>query len=301
MGRAFYVVELLTGSLIRTFANDSSADMNWSIPSDVAAVDTTDSGFIDTAYVGDMGGRLWRFDLTSPYPIDWSSRILFRSNHPDDGGRKIFYPPDVLLEHGYEILVFGTGDRANPNKDTVVNRIHSVKDRHTGLTLDESSLTDVTDDLLQNPSAPEETKVNLRKDLENGNGWYIRLLDNPGEKVLARPLTFFGTAYMTTHTPTQEADADPCSAQQGTGRLYALNYKTGEASRDFDPANNAVGSEVLGRSDRELVIGGAIPSMMVVAIIGRKAGGLIGFGGGIFRTDLPDYDPIVRIYWREIY
>jgi len=301
IGQGIYVVELLTGSLIRKLTVDTNPDMSWSIPSDIAVVDTTNNGFIDRAYVGDMGGRLWRFDLTSPHPIDWSSQVLFRSNYPVNGGRKIFYPPDVLLEHGYEIIIFGTGDRANPNKDTVVNRIYSVKDRHTGLTLDESSLTDVTDDLLQDPSASEETKANLRNDLENGSGWYIRLLDNPGEKVLAPPLTFFGTVYVTTHTPTQEAVVDPCSAQQGTGCLYALNYKTGEATHNFDPTNDAVGAEVLKRSDRGLVIGEAIPSMMVVALLGGEASGLIGVGGGIFRTALPSYNPIVRIYWRHVY
>jgi type IV pilus assembly protein PilY1 len=301
MGRGFYLVEVVTGSLIKKFTYDTNSDMSWSIPSDIAVVDTTDNGLIDRAYVGDMGGRLWRFDLASPDPTNWSSQIVFQSNDTAKGGRKIFYPPDVLLEPGYEIVVFGTGDRANPGKETVVNRIYSLKDRDTGAAFDESSLVDVTDDLLQDPAAPEETKANLRDDLKSGSGWYIRLVDNPGEKVLAPPLTFFGTVYVTTHTPTQEALVDPCSAQQGTGRLYALNYKTGEATHNFDPTNDAVGSEVLERGDRDLVIGGAIPSMMVVALIGGDAMGLVGVGGGIFETGLPNYRPIVRIYWRQVY
>jgi hypothetical protein len=41
--------------------------------------------------------------------------------------------------------------------------------------------------------------------------------------------------------------------------------------------------------------------MIVVAMIDGDAGGLIGVGGGVFNTDLLDYRPILRIYWRHVY
>jgi type IV pilus assembly protein PilY1 len=301
MGRGIYVVDLLTGMLIKRFTNDENPDIAWSIPSDIAAVDTSDNGLIDRAYVGDMRGRLWRFDMTSPDPSSWSSEILFHANSPIDGTRKIFYPPDVLFEEGYEMVIFGTGDRANPNKDAVINRIYSVKDKGSGIPLDESYLVDVTDDLLQDPYTPETDKATLRNELNSGHGWYIRLVDNLGEKVLAPPLTFFGTAYVTTHTPAQLPLADPCSPHQGTARLYALNYKTGEATLNFDTANDDGDSEVLERGDRYIGIGGSIPSMMVIAMIEDDASGLVGVSGGIFKTGLSSYTPILRIYWRQLF
>ena len=300
VGRGVYVIELLTGMLIKKFTYQENPDMVWSIPSDIAVVDTTDNGFIDRAYVGDTGGRLWRFDLASADPVAWSAQILFEANSPTNEGRKFFYPPDVLLEQGYEILVFGTGDRANPNKNTVINRIYGVKDKGTGTTLDESYLIDVTDDLLQDPYTSEAEKAALRTELENGYGWYIRLADNPGEKVLAPPLTLFGTAYVTTHTPAQLPLADPCSGQYGTARLYALNYKTAEATLNLDTANDG-DSEVLERSDRSLIVGESIPSMMVIALIGKDAAGFIGVGGGIFKTPVSMYLPLISMYWRFVF
>ncbi len=299
VGRGVYVIELLSGMLIKKFTYQENPDMAWSIPSDIAAIDTTGNGFIDRAYVGDTGGRLWRFDLASADPAAWSAQIFFDTNSPTSGLRKIFYPPDVLLEHGYEILVFGTGDRANPNKNTVINRIYGVKDKGTGTTLNESYLIDVTDDLLQDPYASDTDKATLGNELENGYGWYIRLVDNPGEKVLAPPLTLFGTAYVTTHTPAQLPLAYPCSAQYGTARLYALNYETAEATLNLDTANDG-DSEVLERSDRSLIIGGSIPSMMVIAMLEKDATGLVGVSGGIFKTPISTYLPIIRMYWRLV-
>jgi type IV pilus assembly protein PilY1 len=199
------------------------------------------------------------------------------------------------------MVIFGTGDRANPNKNTVINRIYSVKDTDSSIFLDESNLVDVTDDLLQDPNTSEADKATLRDQLANGYGWYIRLVDNLGEKVLAPPVTFFGTAYVTTHTPVQLPLADPCSPPQGTARLYALNYKTGEATLNFDTTNDGLDSEVLERSDRYIGIGESIPSMMVIALIGREASGLVGVSGGIFKTGLSSYSPILRIYWRHLY
>jgi type IV pilus assembly protein PilY1 len=299
MGRGIYVVDLLSGTLIRGFTIDTEAEMTWSIPSDLAVVDTTDSGYVDRAYVGDMGGRVWRFDMAGEDPAEWDAQILFDANSPAHGGRKIFYPPDVLLEPGYEMVVFGTGDRANPNKHAVVNRIYVVKDRQTGMMLDEGSLIDVTDNLLQDPHTSAGAKASLRADLDNGMGYYVTLDEHPGEKVLAPPLTFFGTVYATTHTPNLDAEVDPCVPQTGTARLYALDYQTGEARVNFNPANDTGDSDVLDRSDRSLVIGESIPSMMVIAMIGADAAGFVGVSSGIFKADLSGYTPLVRIYWRQ--
>ena len=59
------------------------------------------------------------------------------------------------------------------------------------------------------------------------------------------------------------------------------------------------GPLILEGSDRERVIGGSIPSMIVVAMIGGEANGLVG-GGGIFGTGLPGPSPLLRIYWRHV-
>jgi type IV pilus assembly protein PilY1 len=269
--------------------------MRWSIPGDMATVDTTDSGYIDRVYVGDMRGQLWRFDIGDPDPTRWTGQILFNANSPIDGSRKIFYQPDVTLEEGYEIVFFGTGDRAHPRETTVINRIYGLKDKGTGVTLDEDDLIDETDDLLQDPSYSGD-KASLRTQILNGNGWYIRLVDNLGEKVLAPSVVFAGVAYFTTYT-SAEPTVDPCdSFSEGTARLYALDYRTGEAALNYDTSD-----EALARADRSKVSGSSIPSALVLAIVQGQPLGYIGVRGGILNPEIAGGTAITRIYWRQLF
>ena len=55
-----------------------------------------------------------------------------------------------------------------------------------------------------------------------------------GEKVLASPSVFNGTAFFSTYTPNATTSVDPCNpGNLGTSRLYAVNYRTGEAVLNF--------------------------------------------------------------------
>ena len=101
--------------------------MRYSIPSDISRVDTNGDGYTDRLYVGDMGGRIWRFDIGGSDTNAWSGKVFF--NASTNGKRKIFYPPDVTLEKGYEMVFFGTGDREHPNETSVINRFYAVKDK----------------------------------------------------------------------------------------------------------------------------------------------------------------------------
>jgi type IV pilus assembly protein PilY1 len=294
MGRGLYVVEVLTGNLVWKYTKAEDSAMKWSIPSDVAAVDMTDNGLIDRVYVGDMGGRVWRFDISNLNPYNWTARILMDTNSPSKGGRKIFYPPDVTQELKHEIVFFGTGDRASPNDESTVNRLYAVKDRNDNLNLGEDDLTDVTLNLLQE-SNDAGVKTVIRNALENDEGWYIALDGNLGEKTLAPPVVVGGAAYYTTFTPTAGADDDPCFMGDGTGRLYALNYLTGEAVHNYDTA-----SPTIGRNDRSLTIGTAIPSGLVIALLQGNLSGFVGIRGGILKPDIGSPSPIHRVYWRDI-
>ena len=111
-GRVIYVIDVLTSALIKRFSNVEYSTMTYSIPSDIAPVDTDGDGKIDRLYVGDMGGQMWRFNIKGSTPSSWSGKILFKSNPGRDSsaGRKIFYPPDVSLET--EVITVD-GQRAN--------------------------------------------------------------------------------------------------------------------------------------------------------------------------------------------
>ena len=294
MGRGVYVVDLFDGTLVwkSTYDAVNNPSMAYSIPSDITAVDFTDDaqGYIDRLYVGDTGGQMWRFDIGDTDPVNWTAKVVF----DDTGnGRKIFYPPDVVVEYGYEMLFWGTGDRANPKNESIINRIYALKDRDPVAPLTEIDLVNVTDNLVQDGT--DQEKADTMAALNSHDGWYIDLDENLGEKVLAPSIVFFGTAYLTTFTPAIGDAADPCYIGVGTARLYALDYMTAEAVLDFDTDNDG-----LQKSDRASLIGTAIPSGMVVAIIQGETVGFIGVGGGIFSSDMSHPMAITRVYWRQL-
>jgi Tfp pilus tip-associated adhesin PilY1 len=53
---------------VKRFSNAEIPAMTYSIPSDITRIDASDDGRIDRLYVGDMGGRMWRFDIVGPDP-----------------------------------------------------------------------------------------------------------------------------------------------------------------------------------------------------------------------------------------
>ena len=307
-GRAIYAVDILTGGRIWKYSVAENAEMKYSIPGDITRVDTDGNGKIDRLYVGDMGGQMWRFEIKDPSPANWSGKRLFDANVPAPSAgvdrRKIFYPPDVSLEKdgfgNYELVLFGTGDREHPKNTAVVDRLYTLKDRNPGTVLAESNLVDVTDDLLQNASTSSAEKQTIQDNLKAASGWYIRLNNYSGEKCLAPPLIFYGVSYFSTFAPLLEANSDPCFVGEGTGRLYALNYLNGNAIFNFDLSNDNGDTPVLGKSDQSMIIGTAIPSGAIVAVIGgNTAAGYIGVGGGIFRAPLKSPNVIIPLTWRQ--
>ena len=302
-GRGIYVVDILTGSLIWRYTRDEdSSRMVYSIPSDISKVDTDGDGRIDRLYVGDMGGRIWRFDVGDAGNLaSWTGSILFSAQG------KIFYPPDVTLENdsgNYEMLFFGTGDRENPKGElTSINRLYAIKDKlpypHTPI--EEGDLKDVTEDLLQEPGTSDSTKTSIMNELRSKQGWLIKLDQRPGEKCLSSPVVFFGAAYYTTFAPTVEGQSNICYLGPGSGIFYAVNYKTGNAVFNFDVTNDEGGEGVIKRSDRGKVIGPAIPSGAIITIIGGSSAGYVGIGGGVYVPEVLKKNILIPVNWKMVY
>jgi type IV pilus assembly protein PilY1 len=306
-GRALYVIDVLTGALVKTFTVSNHANMTYSIPSTVLAVDTTFDNYINRVYVGDLGGQMWRFGLHRDNSDDhraengnvdnWTPRLLFATN----SASPIFYAPDLVLEPGYAYLYFGTGDRTNPCTTTGTNRFFAVKDRNENNVdfasrvgaegkLIEDDLVDLTENLIQDGTAEQATQT--LTDLTNYDGWYITM-EGTGEKVLASPVVIFGIVFFTTFVP----NSGPCS-YGGDAYLYAVDYLNATAVLDFDEEN-----EGLHKSDRTLAIGHGIPTEAVITI--DAAGDTVvyvGVGGGVFRLAGPETDDNFAIgSWREVF
>ena len=301
-GRAVYVVDVLTGDLIWKYSyNSKSTDMSYCIPGDITRVDIDGDGRVDRLYAGDMGGRIWRFNIgDAADTASWTGKIIFSA----PSGSKIFYPPDVTLEKdggNYEMLFFGTGDRENPKDVTFVNKIYAIKDKNPSSPLTESNLVDVTDDLLQDPNALVEDKTALLDLLKEKDGWYITLNQNSGEKCLSEAVVYAGATYYTTFSPTLGSPSDICFVGEGTGRVYVLKYKTGNAVFNLDLNNDLEGSTVIKREDRSMTIGSGIPSGVIITVIGDTVTGYVGVAGGVYSPTLLSTRSIVPINWKIVF
>jgi type IV pilus assembly protein PilY1 len=329
-GRAIFGVNMTTGALLSNLtvspATHSTLGLTHSVV-DVSGFDHDGDGIVSRIYFGDLGGAIFalkddQVQTYSPCPphtitknvVDgvWSGIKLFQA--PESSGKKlkILYAPDAVAEkyppsiHG-EFIYFGTGDRENPGDTTVVNRFYAVKNDWTATSpLTESDLVDVTSNLIQLGTAEEKAQVQTA--LDAGKGWYVRL-ENSGEKVVSSPRVYGGVVYFTTYTPSDGSGLDPldpCAAStvRGVSRLYALNYKTGASVHEFSstPETDHSGNSVsLGKQDRSLAVGTAIPSAPVIAILGGGARLFIGVEGGIVSLPTIATQDMYRYYWNQIF
>jgi type IV pilus assembly protein PilY1 len=297
------------GSTVTSTTNaKTDPNMKFSIPSEISAQDSNHDGYTNRLYVGDTGGQVWRFDVGSSSTSSWTGRRLFNLSANSTAGTsgsgiKFFYKPSIVEESAYTMLYLGSGDRAHPlNRDAdLVDAFYALKDEGQTSTLDEGNLTDVTADLLQDPSTTAATASAILASLDSSYGWYIKLDQNHGEKVLAAPTVFNKVAYFTTYAPDVVIVPDPCKpGNEGTARIYAVNYLTGESVLDYDPGNDTATDEVLQRSDRVMSLGVGIPSGIVLVINpGGQLKALIGVGGVIAGADPKKGGSIVPIYWRQ--
>jgi type IV pilus assembly protein PilY1 len=322
VGRAVLGVNTATGQVLNNLvfspATHPSLGLTHSVI-DLSAFDHDGDGIVSRVYFGDLGGNVFAFrddreesftlcgQTTTRSIIDgnWTSIKLFNAS-ADGVQRKILYAPDAVGESFGEYIFFGTGDRENPGSMSVVNRFYAVKNNWTSTTgvMTESDLVDVTSDLIQLGTAEQQQQVSAL--LENGRGWFIRL-ESPGEKIVSSPRVYAGVVYFSTYAPSEGAgpDADdPCASStiRGVARLYALNYQTGASMHHFssDPETDNSGNAVsLGKKDRWVAIGTAIPSAPVIAILGGGARLFVGIEGGIKGLPAIGTRDMNRFYWNR--
>lgn len=280
-GRAVYIADLLTGEQIWRWDYGRDSNMKYCIPSDVSRVDLNGDGIIDRLYVGDLGGRLWRFDLKGSDPKDWTGRVTFNSNYSFMGSskRKIFSRPEVTIEkEGYTVVFFGTGDRENLLDKTETDRFYAIIDKGKENTLTEEHLADLT------------KSFGTNENLGNKEGWFISLI-NPGEKVLSSPVIAFGVIYFTTFTPSKDIE--------GISRLYALNFRTGNPIFNLNRENDFGGTKI-DLSDRSKIIGKGVPSSVVISSLKRRLIAYTGIQNGLYYTPLKQHTTLIPIWWREV-
>lgn len=144
-GRAIYVVDMQTGTLLRRFIDYFPLGESSALPFEVEMVGTPATyssrpGTVSTrAFVGDAAGRLFRLDLTSTEPEDWKVDLFFDpctestltnqagscdllegnslADRPRPFGPASFRPGVALDSKRNLMVVYGLGERS----DTSVN------------------------------------------------------------------------------------------------------------------------------------------------------------------------------------
>jgi len=265
-GKAFFVIDLSDGSKLWEYYKPSSATddrqyMNFSLAANPAAVDVDNDGFIDHVYIGDVGGQLWKFDVSAAATLsgglvtNWTGKRVFvasptQTNPPATGeyypAQGIYAQPALAYDTSGNLWVFiGTGDRNHPMSASA-NRFYGFKDNPNNMTngshLTESSLTNLT----------SGTGTITQ-------GWYIVLAST--EKVLAAADVFNNIVLFTTFTPTTVVT---CGGGGGNAKLYSANITTGDAALNLaDGTLLDAGQSALANAGS---IGTGIPSRPVIVM-----------------------------------
>jgi type IV pilus assembly protein PilY1 len=254
-GKAIYVVNAETGQLVWKAVGGSGSGSSTvfkqallkdSIPSTLAVADTDGDGFTDRIVVGDTGGNVWRADIHGPNTSTWKLSLLAALGRHGTGAsgiasdRRFFHRPDLVPSKDgngmFDAVVIGSGNRPNPLDmgGVTTNFTFMIKDRHTAPgsgandNIQLSQLGDVTSNCLQSSSP---CTVDLSK------GWRL-MLTEPGEKVLATPLTITGKTFFTTYLPQGGSAATACTPSEGGGRLYAVSLQDATAVINYDTSDD---------------------------------------------------------------
>ncbi|MGQ9777117.1 MAG: pilus assembly protein [Thermodesulfobacteriota bacterium] len=289
IGKGLFVVDIKSGEIIKEISGLNG--MNYSFPSPPTAVDINLDGYLDKVYIGDLGGQMWVFDISSDNKEEWTGKRLFVAPATTAEKHPIYYQPAVAFDpNKIPWVFFGTGDRENPKDSTnPPERFYGVKDDGQGsYPRREENLKDLIG-LGQNTF----TKVT-----DPYKGWFIKLEKTEGkhEKVLAKPSVFNRMVYFTTYSYKQTND--PCQVK-GDAKIYIVEYLSGGGALLVDDYTDLLGPT----SDRSRVIGEGIPSPPVISINteGEASAIVVTTDGQIFRRKA--FSPLKKqnlLYWREV-
>src|SRR6185436_10740657 len=220
-GNYIYMIDVETGKVIYKRLIDGSA------PSEPAAVDTDQDGYLDRIYVGTTKGYVYRVDLgldssgkvpkleqvlvsgmdenvymaqrvkatdSSGSPL-WVPKKIFTT-----GGRPIYYRPSVIFvaKLGRYALSFGTGDREDLwSKTNLEGRFYvfvDETDKLLTLPMTEASLQEIV------VTSPDVTNADyLLGRPEGQRGWFLRL--NVDERVITDAFALSGVTFFSSYQP----------------------------------------------------------------------------------------------------
>jgi type IV pilus assembly protein PilY1 len=235
------IINAATGALVKKLTTSISGNNGLSSP---VVLDSDSDGVADYVYAGDLGGNLWRFDLTGTsagnYVVSFSNTPLYKATISDANGADVqsITAPPVVMRHPTStgiLVVFGTGRyfTSADKTSTDLQTLYGIWDKQTGNstpTLNRSNLQAQTI-TAQSTSTFSSTTQTVRTvsgnsvDWTSKYGWYLDLAVGTsylGER-LVDPMSVTGSVLLvSTRTPS----TDVCTPGI-TGWTYGLDPNTG--------------------------------------------------------------------------
>ncbi|MFX1553974.1 MAG: pilus assembly protein [Promethearchaeota archaeon] len=228
-------VDVATGEKLGTELLLTGAPEN-QLPS-LRAIDFDYDGYADRVFVGCITEKLFLVEVgPRADPKGWKGTHILST----DPGQPISVPTSLSLykEGGqtHVMAYFGTGKyyTLDDKTDLKVQSFYAVKDN--AVKVGKGGLTNQTD---------PDTCTSLL----GGFGWYIDLVEGPGERVVSSSLVVGGYVFFTTFQPSD----DPCEAG-GIARLYVVGYEDGCVPSE--PVLDINDDRVVDENDK---IGGTVP------------------------------------------
>ncbi|HGP7551388.1 TPA: PilC family type IV pilus tip adhesin, partial [Neisseria gonorrhoeae] len=182
-------------------------------------VDKDLDGTVDIAYAGDRGGNMYRFDLSSDKPSEWTVRTIFQGTKP------ITSAPAVSRLKDKRVVIFGTG--SDLTEEDVLNTdeqyIYGIFDDDKAANNVNASRGVLGSGLLEQNLTQENKTLflNKRSDGSGSKGWAVKLTG--GQRVTVKPTVVLRTAFVTIRSYT---GTDKCGAQTA---ILGINTADGGA------------------------------------------------------------------------
>ncbi|HGT2503701.1 TPA: PilC family type IV pilus tip adhesin, partial [Neisseria gonorrhoeae] len=215
-------------------------------------VDKDLDGIVDIAYAGDRGGNMYRFDLSSDKPSEWTVRTIFQ------GAKPITSAPAVSRLADKRVVIFGTG--SDLSEEDVVGTdqqyIYGIFDDDKGTGTVKVTVQNGTGGGLLEQVLSEENKIlfltnNKASGGSNGKGWVVKLKE--GGRVTVKPTVVLRTAFVTIRSYTGN---DKCDAQTA---ILGINTADGGALTPRSARPIVPGDQVAQYSGHKKMNGKSIP------------------------------------------
>ncbi|HFA8507296.1 TPA: pilus assembly protein PilC, partial [Neisseria gonorrhoeae] len=211
-------------------------------------VDKDLDGIVDIAYAGDRGGNMYRFDLSSDKPSEWTVRTIFQ------GAKPITSAPAVSRLADKRVVIFGTG--SDLSEEDVVGKdqqyIYGIFDDDKPTV--NVKVTNGTGGGLLEQVLSEENKtlfLNKGSDGSGSKGWVVKLKE--GQRVTVKPTVVLRTAFVTIRSYTGN---DKCDAQTA---ILGINTADGGALTPRSARPIVPGDQVAQYSGHKTAGGKSVP------------------------------------------